>query len=128
MDGFVLTQIRLYEMTSTSMEPTIIGQGNPPTHHGDYVIISKAVHHPLSRGDLVLVSLRGIRGPLVTTIRRVAGAPGDLVPDLKETNSTVAVTLGYYYLLADATNALDSRQLGLFSHTQIDGKVLFVIH
>jgi signal peptidase I len=116
-----------FEMGSTSMEPYIIGQGNPPTHRGDEVLILKRFYQPLHLGDLVLLTIGG--SDPTPTIRRVAGISGDAVPDPEQTDSTVVkVPDGYYFLLGGTTNALDSRQLGLFSSAQISGKVIWVKH
>ncbi len=121
--GFLLisSQFRLIEMASTSMEPTITGQGNPPVRHGDEVLILKHFYHPLNRGDLVLVMIDNFNGTSAT-VRRVTGVSGDVNPD-----STQPIPNGYYYLLGDSTNAIDSRQLGLVSNTKIQGKVVWII-
>jgi len=125
MLGWIL--FTMEEMQTTSMEPTIRGQGDPPGHHGDEVLILNCFYRPLKKGDLVVVTMTG-GNPPITTIRRVAGTPGDPIPGYEGVNNPPEIGDGHYYLLGESTNAIDSRQLGLFGKEQITGKVLYVIH
>lgn len=111
----VLTQFQICEMVSPSMEPTI--------HQGQWLIILKHFRRPLRRDDLVWVRLDAS----TTTIRRIKGVPGDIIPNAKWTNQSPKIREGYYYLSGDSTNALDSKELGLFKNSQISGLVVKVV-
>lgn len=123
--AIVAGQLRLVSMTSTSMEPSNPMKG-ASIHQGDLALVASALRDVRRRGTLVVVNL-DIPGRRITTIRRVAAVPGDPVPGASETNGPTTIPAGYYYLLGDSTNALDSRQLGLVSGDQISGRVLLVI-
>jgi hypothetical protein len=115
--------IGLVKMDSTSMDSTEeISKGLLSIKKDDAALILKHFRHPLLNGDLVVVTYNNSRdNKPVTTVRRIAGVPGDT------TKNGVTIQDGYYYLLGDSTNAIDSRQLGLFRYAQVSGKVVWVI-
>jgi hypothetical protein len=123
--AIVAGQLHLVSMNSTSMEPNKPMKG-ASIHQGDLALVANALWDVRRRGTLVVVNLN-IFGRRVTTIRRIAAVPGDHVPNASETNGLTTIPAGYFYLLGDSTNALDSRQLGLVSGDQISGRVLLVI-
>jgi signal peptidase I len=123
---FLSNRFQYVRMDSNSMDSDVVDPGNLAIRSGDRAIVSKRIHNPLHKGDLVLVKI-DCGGTSVQTIRRIAGVPGDTVPALGGTNSILKVPDRYYYLLGDSLTALDSRQLGMFSYTQILGKVTKVI-
>ena len=122
---FFWKQFQLFEMSSTSMEPTIIGDGIPPTHSGNLVLIYKRINHPLKRNDLVLVVLD--TKSWVETIRRIALIPGDDLTNSESAKVFGKVPVGFYYVIGDSTNAIDSRQVGLIKYNQVFGKVVWII-
>jgi hypothetical protein len=63
----------------------------------------------------------------VETIRRISLIPGDVLRNSEATNIINKIPDGFYYLLGDSTNAIDSRQLGLFSYGEVRGKVVMII-
>jgi type IV secretory pathway protease TraF len=121
----IAAQMHLVSMNSTSMEPSKPIKG-ASIHQGNLALVANALWEVRRRGALVVVSLN-ISGRQVTTIRRIAAVPGDHVPNTSKTNGLDTIPIGYYYLLGDSTNALDSRQLGPVAASQISGRVLFVL-
>ena len=123
----MVSQLRLYEMGSGSMEPVIHGHVPSSPTSGDVVLISKLFDpQRLQKNDLVFVSFVTTNGMHVRTIRRVAGIARDSYLHPSKTNEVLQIPDGFVYLLAESTNGIDSRQLGLFRSSQIEGKVLHV--
>jgi hypothetical protein len=124
--AFVTGHLRLVSMGSKTMEGESASGKRDSIEAGDLVLVTKGIFAPPRRGALVVVDLVK-SGQNVTTIRRVAAAPGDRIPGSSESNGVTTIPPGYYYVLAYSTNGLDSRQLGLVCAAQIKGRVLFVI-
>ena len=119
----VLSSLRLFEMDTNSMEPTIHGTGIDGSSMGDLVLVSKWFNmQRISRGDLVLVSYNW-KGGRITTIRRILQVGGGTCP----TNNFL-IPSGFYYVSANSTNGIDSKVVGLFDESQIHGKELRIFH
>ena len=114
--------LRVEEMASTSMEPSIRGRGALPQHEGDYVLYSRYFRPgTLASGDLVLFSYT-TNGMTIKTVRRVKHIPGDEAIGLLP----VRLPPQKYWLVADSTNGIDSRDLGAIDQSAIKGRVLHV--
>ncbi len=109
-----------------TMEPSIFGP-SVAGGVGDIVVLRTrfSVKH-LRRGDLVWAQVN-YRGQEIDMIRRVAACPGDVWPNIGEVRSPGTIPEGKYMLAADATNGVDSRQLGAIDLSQVKGKVAFVV-
>jgi len=138
-----ITGIPTYHVPSTSMQPTIL--------QGDHIAADLHAYRYSgpARGDVVV--LRNPEGVLV--IRRVIGAPGDVVsaddgvvsingkavsePYIVLSNqpygrtfAPVQVPSQKYFVMGDSRDiALDSRDrhIGLIDHEQIIGRVLYIV-
>jgi len=111
------SHFQLVHMNSPSMEPEI--------QQGDDVLVFDLIRHPLPKDSLVVVTL-SFDDESVTTIRRIAGIPGDLYPSAKQASNTARIPKGHYYVTGISTNALDSRTLGPVSFSEIEGKVIWI--
>ena len=123
---FCVRDLRIYEMTSSSMEPTIHGRGSPPSRRGDWILVSLNIDaEMLHSNDIVLVDLPSSN---VRTVLRVVNIPGDICITINPTDGSRIIPKDYYYLAADSSIGIDSHQLGLFYKSQIIGKVLRNYH
>ena len=119
--------LRFFMPGTGTMEPSIVGRALAGGI-GDIVVLRtrfSAKH--LQRGDLVWAQVN-YRGQEIDMIRRVAACPGDVWPNVGEVRSAGTIPEGKCMLVADATNGIDSRQLGPIGLSQVKGKVAFVVH
>src|SRR5438046_2613058 len=104
-------------MNSKSMQSDGAKAQGGTVPYGAVALVSRLKGLSVRRGGLVLVELSN-EGQRIKTIRRVVAIPGDPIPD--STGITAprhVVPAGYYYLVAESTNALDSRTMGVLSAT-----------
>jgi signal peptidase I len=103
----------LKEMGSTSMQPLIMGKGEPPSHAGDLIVIAKWFRiASLRTGDLVIVDIPTPTG-CVHTVRRIEQQPD--------------TPTGQFYLRAESDNGIDSRQFGPLPASDIHGRVIWIL-
>ena len=96
----------------------------PLVAKGNWVLVTSAVDPGrLHHGDIVLVRFKAA-GSNVRTLRAVQEVFGGSQPAAQNTNPPIPTRSGLLYLSATSSNGLDSRQLGLFTFDQIQGKVL----
>lgn len=121
--GVPLRCMRIQEMASGSMEPTIHGRDTSSQGSGDLVLYSVCGCKSPRKGDLMLIEyMDGTQS--VTTIRRVSNIPGEPY-SLGGTNQG-RLSSRQYILLADATNGVDSRMRGPFDESDFRGRILHV--
>ena len=101
------------EMSSTSMQPVIAGQGAPPSRAGDLVVVAKWFRvASLRTGDLVAVDIPTPTGR-VRTVRRIEQQPD--------------TPAGQFYVRAESDSGIDSRQLGPLPASDIHGRVVWIL-
>ena len=105
-------QFYIMEMGSTSMQPLISGQGDPPSHSGDFVVVARYFRTgSLRTGDLVVVDVPTPTGR-VRTVRQIQQQPN--------------TPAGQFYVRAIAEGGIDSRQFGPLLRHEIRGRVVWI--
>ena len=95
------------------MQPVIAGQGAPPSHVGDLLVITRWFRvASLRTGDLVTVDIPTPTGR-VRTVRRIEQQPDTPV--------------GQYFVRAVSDSGIDSRQFGPLPASNIYGRVIWII-
>jgi len=101
------------EMGSTSMQPVIAGQGAPPSHAGDLLVVTRWFRvASLRTGDLVTVDIPTPMGR-VRTVRRIEQQPD--------------TPAGRFYFRAASDSGIDSRQFGPLPASDIRGRVVWIL-
>jgi len=99
----------------------------PALHDGDVVLAFGGVRP--ATGDVVVVEHPGRSG--YEMVKRVAGAPGDMVsalPDGSRLGAPVALGAGEWFVVGDAPDAsTDSRSFGPVRSEHLRGVVRFVV-
>jgi signal peptidase I len=124
----LISQLRIFEMASPSMEPLIHGRTAPSSHDGDLVLVSKWINSDkLIKGDLVLVTFTN-DNQNVKTFLMIEKCKGDYYVDPKKPSIPIRIPDNYFYLSGMNSNTIDSQYIGLFQSSQILGKVIKVFH
>src|SRR2546423_12565508 len=95
-----VSQLRVYQMASPSMEPVIRGS-TVSSGGGEWVLTIKTHRTEIKRNDLVVVAFI-INGVRVRTVRRVAAAPGDVFASPTDGSRTTQLSNDFFYLVAES--------------------------